>query len=199
LTASQAKGRPTEAETQAAVATLLRWSGEDPDREGLKETPARVARAFLEYTAGYAQDPMAMLRTTFSEVEGYDEIILLKDIPFVSMCEHHLAPITGVAHVAYLPGKRVVGISKLARVVEAYARRLQIQERLTSQIAAAIQGVLNPNGVAVILSAEHGCISCRGVNRPGIRMVTSRLLGAFRDDPRSRAELMTLIGGAADG
>ncbi len=172
---------PRKAET--AVRTLLRWAGDDPSREGLVDTPARVARAYEEFFSGYQIDPVALLERTFEETDGYDEIVLLRDIRLESHCEHHMAPIVGHAHVAYLPHRRVVGISKLARVVDAYARRLQIQEKLTAQIANTIQQVLEPRGVAVVIEAAHQCMTTRGIHKPGVTMVTSRMLGAFRDDP----------------
>jgi len=174
------------------VATLLRWAGDDPRREGLLDTPARVVRAFEEYFKGYAQDPEDMLSRTFDEVDGYDEIVLLRDIPFESHCEHHMAPILGVAHVAYLPDRRVVGISKLARVVELYARRLQIQEKMTSQIAKAIDTALKPRGVAVIVTATHNCMTARGVHKPGSALTTSKMLGVFQSR-EMRRELDSLL------
>jgi GTP cyclohydrolase I len=178
----------------AAVRELIEWIGDDPNREGLRDTPRRVVDAFLEYFIGYTQDADAYLERTFQQVGGYDEVVLLRDIPFNSHCEHHMAPIMGKAHVAYLPSDRVVGISKLARVVRAYARRLQVQERLTAEIADCINRVLMPNGVAVVIEATHGCMTCRGVETPGVVMTTSRMMGAFRDDPRSRQEIMKLMG-----
>ena len=181
-------------EAEQAVRTLLRWAGEDPEREGLLDTPRRVVRSYDEFFRGYETDPVALLSTTFAEVDGYDEIVLLRDIRIESHCEHHMVPIVGVCHVAYLPRKRVVGISKLARVVEAYARRLQIQERLTAQIAGTINQVLEPHGVAVIIEAGHQCMSTRGVHKPGVSMVTSRMLGAFRDNAATRSELLSMIG-----
>jgi GTP cyclohydrolase I len=181
-------------EVQEAVRTLLRWVGEDPDREGLRDTPKRHAKAWREYCAGYDEDPGIHLARTFEEVAGYDEIVLLKDIPFQSHCEHHLAPITGKASIAYLPKDRVVGISKLARVLHGYARRLQIQERLTAEIAQAIWDHLKPAGVAVVIEAQHGCMTGRGVKTHGVGMVTSRMLGCFLEDRSSRAELMSLMG-----
>jgi GTP cyclohydrolase IA len=186
--------RPTREETEAAIRTLLRWAGDDPSREGLIDTPARVARAYEEFFAGYAIDPVALLERTFEETDGYDEIVLLRDIRLESHCEHHMVPIIGRAHVAYLPHRRVVGISKLARVVDAYARRLQIQEKLTAQIANTIQQVLEPRGVAVVVEAAHQCMTTRGVHKPGVTMVTSRMLGAFRDDPTTRREVLSMIG-----
>ena len=179
---------------QDAIRTLLRWAGDDPDREGLLDTPARVGRAWLEYCAGYAEDPGHHLSRTFSEVAGYDEVVLLKNIPFQSHCEHHLAPITGVASIAYLPRNRVVGISKLARVLHGYARRLQIQERLTSEVAQCIWDCLQPQGVAVVIEAQHGCMTGRGVRTPGVGMITSRMLGCFLEDASSRREVLSLMG-----
>ncbi|MGN7999987.1 GTP cyclohydrolase I FolE [Sphingomonas sp. 22176] len=181
-------------EVQEAVRTLLRWVGEDPEREGLRDTPLRHAKAWREYCAGYDEDPGMHLSRTFEEVAGYDEIVLLKDIPFQSHCEHHLAPIIGKASIAYLPKDRVVGISKLARVLHGYARRLQIQERLTAEIAQAIWTHLKPAGVAVVIEAQHGCMTGRGVKTHGVGMVTSRMLGCFLEDRSSRAELMSLMG-----
>lgn len=187
-------GEQVPAHVIEAVKAILRWAGDDPDREGLVGTPERVARAWREYCAGYRDDPAAHLARTFSEVGGYDEIVLLKDIPFHSHCEHHLAPITGKASIAYLPKNRVVGISKLARVLEAYARRLQIQERLTAEVASCIWDNLQPHGVAVVIEGQHGCMTGRGVRTPGVGMVTSRLLGCFLDDPDSSRELLALMG-----
>jgi GTP cyclohydrolase I len=189
-----AASRPTRSEAEEAVRTLLRWAGDDPGRAGLLETPARVAKAYGEFFKGYAQDPADILRKTFDEIDGYDEIVLLKDIEFSSHCEHHIAPIVGRAHVAYLPEHRVVGISKLARLVEAYAKRLQIQERMTVQIADAIQEVLMPRGVAVVIEATHHCMTTRGIHKPGTSMMTSRLTGIFREDPSTRREFFALIG-----
>ena len=186
--------RPTREEAESAVRTLLRWAGDDPDREGLHDTPKRVTRAYAEFFAGYEMDPVALLQRTFEEVEGYDEIVLLRDIRLESCCEHHMAPIIGRVHVAYLPHRRVVGISKLARVVDAFAKRLQIQEKLTAQIANTINDVLEPRGTAVIVEASHQCMTTRGVHKPGTTMVTSRMLGAFRDDPTTRRELLAIIG-----
>ena len=185
--------RPSREQAEEAVRVLLRWAGEDPLREGLRGTPGRVARSYGEFFKGYEADPFALLSTTFAEVGGYDEIVLLRDIRIESHCEHHMVPIIGVCHVAYLPKTRVVGISKLARVVEAYARRLQIQERLTAQIANTIAEVLEPHGVAVVIEAGHQCISTRGVHKPGVSMVTSRMLGVFRDNPATRAELLAML------
>jgi GTP cyclohydrolase I len=186
--------RPDRAEAEAAVRTLLRWAGDDPVREGLAGTPERVVRAYEEFFAGYAQDPIEILQRTFEETGGYDEMVLLRDIRFESHCEHHMAPIIGVAHVAYLPKTRVVGISKLARIVEVYARRLQIQEKMTAQIANTIDAVLQPHGVAVVIEATHQCMTTRGVHKPGTSMVTSRMLGVFRDDPKTRREFLGMIG-----
>ncbi len=191
--------RPTRQEAEDAVRTLLRWAGDSPAREGLLDTPARVVRSYEEFFAGYATDPQALLERTFEEVEGYDEIVLLRDIRIESHCEHHMAPIIGRAHVAYLPHKRVVGISKLARVVEAFAKRLQIQEKLTSQIANTINEVLQPRGVAVIIDAAHQCMTTRGVHKPGVTMVTSKMLGAFREDANTRRELLALVGRSGGG
>lgn len=191
--------RPTREEAEAAVRTLIRWAGDDPLREGLLETPARVARSYEEFYRGYGEDPVALLERTFAEVEGYDEIVLLRDIRLESHCEHHMVPIVGRAHVAYLPDRRVVGISKLARLVDAFAHRLQIQEKLTAQIADTIQAVLRPHGTAVIIEAVHECMSCRGVHKTGVSMVTSRMLGAFRNDPATRRELMSMIGQRSPG
>ena len=186
--------RPTRAQAEAAVRTLLLWAGDDPTREGLIDTPSRVVRSYEEFFEGYAIDPVNLLERTFEETDGYDEIVLLRDIRLESHCEHHMVPIIGRAHVAYLPHRRVVGISKLARVVEAYAKRLQIQEKLTAQIANTIQDVLEPRGVAVVIEAAHQCMTTRGIHKPGVTMVTSRMLGAFRDDAATRRELLAMIG-----
>jgi GTP cyclohydrolase I len=186
--------RPTRDEAEAAVRTLLRWAGDDPDREGLRDTPGRVTRAYGEWFRGYGEDPEADLQRTFEEVEGYDEMVVLRDIRFESYCEHHLAPIIGKAHVGYMPTNRVVGISKLARVVDSYAKRLQVQEKMTAQIAGAIATVLRPAGVAVVIEAEHQCMSTRGVHKPGVSMVTSTMLGVFREDPSTRREFLSVIG-----
>ena len=177
-----------------AVRTLIRWAGDDPEREGLLDTPQRVARAWKEYARGYDEDPSHHLSRTFKEVGGYDEIVLLKDIPFQSHCEHHMAPIIGKAHIAYLPKDRVVGISKLARVLHGFARRLQVQERLTAEVADCICTHLQPLGVAVVIEATHACMTARGVNTPGVMMTTSRMMGVFRDDERSRREVLALMG-----
>jgi GTP cyclohydrolase I len=186
--------RPSREEAEHAVETLLRWAGDDPTREGLRDTPARVARAYEDWFSGYGVDPEDYMKRTFEEVEGYDEMIVLRDIRFESHCEHHLAPIIGKAHVGYLPSNKVVGISKLARVVESYARRLQVQEKMNAQIANTIQRVLEPKGVAVVIEAQHQCMTTRGVHKPGVTMVTSTMLGAFRQDPLTRREFLTIIG-----
>ena len=186
--------RPSRAEAEAAVRTLLRWTGDDPQREGLIDTPARVARAFEDWFSGYGEDPETYLARTFEEVEGYDDMIVLKDIRFESHCEHHLAPIIGRAHVGYLPHNKVVGISKLARVVEAYARRLQVQEKMTAQIAHCIDTVLQPKGVAVVIEASHQCMTTRGIHKTGVTMVTSAVHGEFRKNPLTRREFLSVIG-----
>lgn len=185
---------PVPHEVQEAVRTILRWAGDDPTREGLLDTPARYGRAWKEYCSGYDEDPAVHLQRTFEEVAGYDEVVLLRDIPFHSHCEHHLAPIVGTASIAYLPTDRVVGISKLARVLHGYAHRLQIQERLTAEIAQCIWENLRPQGVAVVIKATHGCMTGRGVRTHGVDMVTSKVLGCFRDDPSSRKEVLSLMG-----
>ena len=187
--------RPDQEEAEAAVRTLIRWAGDDPEREGLLDTPARVARSYRELFAGYDECPRKYLERTFEEVAGYDELVVLNDIRFVSFCEHHMLPVTGRAHVGYLPTDRVVGISKLARVVRGFARRLQIQEKMTAEIAKAIQEVLNPHGVGVVIEAEHSCMTLRGVNAPGASLTTSALLGTIRDDPRTREEFLRLARG----
>ena len=185
---------PVPEEVQDAIRTLIEWTGDDPTREGLLETPARVARAWKEYCQGYAEDPAIHLDRVFEEVGGYNEIVLLKDIPFQSHCEHHMAPIIGKAAIAYLPNDRVVGISKLARVLHGFARRLQVQERLTAEVADCIWENLQPQGVAVVIEASHACMTARGVRTPGVGMVTSRMMGTFLDDHRSREEVMKLMG-----
>ncbi len=185
--------RPSREEAEAAVRVLLRWAGDDPTREGLLDTPARVVRAYEEFFSGYDLDPRDILSRTFSEVDGYDEMIVLKDIRFESYCEHHMVPIIGRAHVAYLPEHRVVGISKLARLVDAFAKRLQIQEKMTAQIADTLNEVLQPKGVGVILEASHQCMSTRGVHKAGVEMVTSRMLGTFRTDPSTRREFLSIV------
>ncbi|MFD1624641.1 GTP cyclohydrolase I FolE [Azospirillum griseum] len=186
--------RPSREEAEQAVRTLLRWAGDDPTREGLVGTPDRVVRSYEEFFAGYTVDPVDLLQRTFEETDGYDEMVILRDIRVESYCEHHMVPIIGKAHVAYLPKHRVVGISKLARVVEAYAKRLQIQEKMTAQIANTINEVLQPEGVAVVIEAQHQCMTTRGIHKPGVSMVTSRMLGAFRNDPSTRREFLTMIG-----
>lgn len=189
----EAKKRPTQEDAEAAVRTLIEWAGDDPTREGLLETPKRVVKAYRELFAGYEADPREYLERTFEEVGGYDELVVLRDIRVVSFCEHHMLPFLGKAHVGYLPSDRVVGISKLARVVNGFARRLQIQEKLTSEIAQAIQDILKPKGVGVVIVSEHSCMTMRGVNTPGSRLTTSRLLGVVRDDPRTRQEFLELV------
>jgi GTP cyclohydrolase I len=192
---ASAHPRPTRAEAEAAVRTLLLWTGDDPDREGLVDTPARVVRAYEEFFAGYETDPVEMLARSFEETDGYDEMVVLRDIRLESHCEHHMVPIIGKAHIAYLPNGRVVGISKLARVIEAYAKRLQIQEKLTAQIANTIESVLKPKGVAVVIEAAHQCMTTRGIHKPGVSMVTSRMLGEFRTNDATRREFLAMIGG----
>jgi GTP cyclohydrolase I len=186
--------RPSQAEAEEAVRTLIRWAGDDPAREGLLGTPERVVRSYLEFFSGYDSDPVEILQRTFEEIEGYDEMVVLRDIRFESHCEHHMAPIIGRAHVAYLPSSRVVGISKLARVIDVYSKRLQIQEKLTAQIANTINDVLRPKGVGVVVDASHQCMTTRGVHKPGTTMVTSHMLGHFRSDPKTRREFMAIIG-----
>jgi len=187
------KSKITQEDAEAAVRVLIEWAGDDPDREGLLETPRRVAKSYRELFAGYETDPHDYLAKTFEEVGGYDELVILKDIPVVSFCEHHMLPFIGRAHVGYLPSKRVVGISKLARVVRGFARRLQIQEKLTAQVAEAIQDILQPKGVGVVIISEHSCMTMRGVNTPGTRLTTSHLLGEVRNDPRTRQEFFDLV------
>jgi GTP cyclohydrolase I len=196
-----AVSKPSREEAEQAVRTLLRWAGDDPNREGLLGTPDRVVRSYEEFFQGYSENPTELLSRTFEETEGYDEMVLLRDIPFESHCEHHMVPILGTAHVAYLPENRVVGISKLARVVEIFAKRLQIQEKMTAQIADAIQDALDPRGVAVVVSAQHQCMTTRGVKKPGVAMVTSRMLGAFKEDRSLKTEFLALsgLGGAGGG
>jgi GTP cyclohydrolase IA len=189
--------RPSRADVEAAVRTLIRWAGDDPDREGLRGTPGRVVRAYEEFFAGYDSDPVELLKRTFEEIDGYDEMVVLRDIRFESHCEHHMVPIIGRAHIAYLPDRRVVGISKLARVLEVYSHRLQIQEKLTVQVATTIDQVLQPKGVAVVLDGAHQCMTTRGVHKPGMSMVTSHMLGAFRADQSTRREFLAIIGSAA--
>jgi GTP cyclohydrolase I len=185
--------RPSRHAAEEAVRTLIRWAGDDPEREGLVDTPERVTRAYAEWFEGYDLDPAAILQRTFEEVGGYDEMVVLRDIPFESCCEHHMAAIQGTVHIGYLPGNRVVGISKLSRVVDAFAHRLQVQERLTAQIADTIDEVLKPRGVGVIVKGTHACMSSRGVRKHGVSMVTSRMLGAFRDDPATRQEFLAAL------
>ena len=191
--------RPDRGDAENAVRTLIRWAGDDPDREGLRDTPARVARAYADWFSGYTLDPGEYLRRTFEEVAGYDELIVLRDIEFESHCEHHMAPIIGVAHVGYLPNQRVVGISKLARVVEVFARRFQVQEKMTAQIAGCIDEVLQPRGVGVMIEATHQCMTTRGIHKRGVSLVTSQMLGAFREDGRTRAEFLELVGRRGNG
>jgi GTP cyclohydrolase I len=197
LIAKTDEQRPSRDAAEKAVRTLIRWAGDDPDREGLIGTPDRVVRSYEEFFAGYEEDPRQMLQRTFEEMDGYDEMVVLRDIRLESYCEHHMVPIIGKAHVAYLPGNRVVGISKLARVVEAYAKRLQIQEKMTAQIANVIEDVLRPQGVAVVIEAAHQCMTTRGVHKPGVTMVTSRMLGAFREKAETRREFLSMIGRSA--
>ena len=186
--------RPTREETESAVRTLLKWIGDNPDREGLIATPSRVAKAYEEWFAGYKEDPVEFLRRTFYEVDGYDEMVVLRDISFESHCEHHIAPILGKVQVGYLPDRKVVGISKLARVVETFAKRLQVQETMTAQIANCINDVLKPKGVGVVVEGMHHCMTTRGIHKSGVAMMTSQLLGDFRSDPRTRAEFLNIIG-----
>ncbi len=187
--------KPSRKQAEEAIHTLLLWAGEDPRREGLLDTPKRVARAYEDWFSGYRDDPVTYLERTFEEVDGYDEMIVLRDITFESHCEHHMAPIIGRAHVGYLPRNKVVGISKLARVVEAFARRFQVQEKMTAQIANCIEDVLKPKGVGVVIEATHQCMTTRGVHKSGVSMVTSQMLGGFRKDARTRAEFLRMIGG----
>lgn len=191
--------RPSKAEAEAAVRTLIRWAGDDPDREGLVGTPDRVVRSYEEFFAGYEVDPVDLLARTFEETDGYDEMVVLRNIRLESYCEHHMVPIIGKVHIAYLPRNRVVGISKLARVAEVYAKRLQIQEKMTAQIANTIEEVLEPLGVAVVIEATHQCMTTRGIHKPGVTMVTSRMLGAFREDEKTRREFLAMIGNPASG
>ena len=194
---SNSATKPSREDAAEAVRILLQWAGDDPEREGLRDTPSRVVRSYEEYFCGYRADPVEVIERTFEESDGYDEMVVLREIGFESHCEHHIAPIVGKAHVAYLPDRRIVGISKLARLVEVFARRLQIQEKLTTQIADTIEHVLEPKGVAVVVEASHHCMTTRGVHRPGTVMVTSRMLGAFRTDPTTRREFLSMIGGAS--
>ncbi len=192
------EGRPSRAEAEAAVRTLIRWAGDNPDREGLQSTPERVVRSYEEFFAGYDTDPEEILARTFEEVEGYDDMVVLRGIRFESYCEHHMVPIIGTAHIGYLPRHRVVGISKLARVLEVFSKRLQIQEKMTAQIATTIDRVLRPQGVAVVIEGEHQCMTTRGVHRPGVNMVTSQMIGVFRDNDTTRKEFLSIIGRHAD-
>jgi GTP cyclohydrolase I len=194
LTPAPRQGGPSREAAEAAVRTLIEWAGDDPAREGLRGTPDRVVRSFEEFFSGYDTDPVELLHRTFDEINGYDEMVVLRDIRFESHCEHHMAPIIGKAHVAYLPDQRVVGISKLARLVEVYAKRLQIQEKMTTQIANTLNDVLQPKGVAVVIEAAHQCMTTRGIHKPGVTMVTSRMIGAFRDDQATRREFLAMIG-----
>ena len=191
--AAKKDGRPSRDQAEKAVRTLLLWAGEDPDREGLAETPRRVAFAYEDWFSGYQEDPVRFLKRTFEEVDGYDEMIVLRNIEFESHCEHHMAPIIGRAHVGYLPTNKIVGISKLARVVDAFARRFQVQEKMTAQIANCIWDVLSPKGVGVVIEAEHQCMTTRGIHKSGVTMVTSQMLGSFRKDARTRAEFLSMI------
>lgn len=191
--------RPTQAEAEEAVRTLLRWAGDNPSREGLLDTPKRVTKAYGEWFAGYEVDPQEILARTFEEVEGYDEMVVLRNIRFESHCEHHLAPIIGKAHIAYLPDRRVVGISKLARLVDAYGKRLQIQEKMTAQIANTLNDVLQPKGVGVVIEASHGCMTTRGIHKSGLTMVTSQMIGAFREQSSTRREFLAAIGNPTSG
>lgn len=193
MSSTENPGRPTREEAEQAVRTLIRWAGDDPGREGLRDTPGRVVRSYEEFFAGYQDEPRQILARTFSEVEGYDEMIVLTDIRFESHCEHHMVPIIGKAHIGYMPAHRVVGISKLARLVEVYAKRLQIQEKMTVQIADTLNDILQPNGVAVVIEASHQCMTTRGVHKPGVAMVTSRMLGTFRENLSTREEFLAVI------
>ena len=197
--AARSAGKPTRAEAEDAVRTLIRWAGDDPQREGLVGTPDRVVRSYEEFFGGYDGDPREMLARTFEETDGYDEMVILRDIRLESYCEHHMVPIIGKAHVGYLPRNRVVGISKLARVIDAYAKRLQIQEKMTAQIANCIQEVLDPRGVGVVIEAAHQCMTTRGVHKPGVTMLTSRMLGTFRENETTRKEFLAMIGKVAGG
>ncbi|WP_282611366.1 GTP cyclohydrolase I FolE [Pelagibius sp. Alg239-R121] len=199
LTNSVGRRRPSQAEAEAAVRTLIEWAGDDPDREGLVGTPGRVVRAYEEFFAGYHQDPVALLEVTFEEIAAYDEMIVLRDIRLESHCEHHIVPILGKVHIGYLPAGRVVGISKLTRLVEVFAKRMQIQEALTSQIADTLQEVLKPHGVGVVIEAAHQCMTTRGIRKPGVSMVTSRLRGAFRSDPTTRREFLAMVESSRSG
>ncbi len=199
ISAAVSAVRPSREEAEDAVRTLLRWAGENPGREGLRETPKRVVRAYEEWFSGYGVEPAAYLAKTFEEIDGYDEMVVLRNVRFESHCEHHIAPIIGVAHVAYLPDRRIVGISKLARVVEAFAKRLQVQEKMTAQIATVLNDVLQPKGVGIVIEASHGCMSTRGINKAGLTMVTSQMIGAFRSDAATRREFLAVIGNPTSG
>ncbi len=199
LASVEAIKRPTQTEAEEAVRILLRWAGDNPSREGLLDTPKRVTKAFGEWFAGYEIDPKEILARTFEEVEGYDEMVVLRNVRFESHCEHHLAPIIGKAHVAYLPDRRVVGISKLARLVDAYGKRLQIQEKMTAQIAKTLNDVLQPKGVGVVIEASHGCMTTRGIHKSGLTMVTSQMIGAFREQSSTRREFLSAIGNPTSG
>ena len=188
------KKRPSRAEAEAAIRTLILWAGDDPDREGLRATPERVARSYEEFFSGYGLDPEEILARTFEETEGYDDMVVLRDIRFESYCEHHMVPIIGTAHIGYLPRNRVVGISKLARIIEIFSKRLQIQEKMTAQIATTIDRVLRPQGVAVVIQAEHQCMTTRGIHKPGVSMVTSQMIGVFRENEATRKEFLSIIG-----
>ena len=192
--ADAAARRPSRAEAEAAVRTLILWAGDDPDREGLRATPERVVRSYEEFFAGYGLDPEEILARTFEETEGYDDMVVLRDIRFESYCEHHMVPVIGTAHIGYLPRNRVVGISKLARIIEIFSKRLQIQEKMTAQIASTIDRVLRPQGVAVVIEAEHQCMTTRGIHKPGVSMVTSQMIGVFRDNEATRKEFLSIIG-----
>ena len=197
MSVARKRTRPSREEAEEAITTLLLWAGEDPAREGLADTPRRVAKAYEDWFSGYGDDPLTFLERTFEEVEGYDEMIVLRDIPFESHCEHHMAPIIGRAHVGYLPNNKIVGISKLARVVDTFARRFQVQEKMTAQIAQCIESVLKPKGVGVVIDAVHQCMTTRGIHKTGVSMVTSQMLGTFRNDARTRAEFLGMIGKAS--
>ncbi|HWM27042.1 MAG TPA: GTP cyclohydrolase I FolE [Woeseiaceae bacterium] len=197
MSAARKRTRPSREEAEEAITTLLLWAGEDPAREGLADTPRRVAKAYEDWFSGYGDDPLTFLERTFEEVEGYDEMIVLRDIPFESHCEHHMAPIIGRAHVGYLPNNKIVGISKLARVVDTFARRFQVQEKMTAQIAQCIESVLKPKGVGVVIDAVHQCMTTRGIHKAGVSMVTSQMLGTFRNDARTRSEFLGMIGKAS--
>jgi len=197
MSAARKRTRPSREEAEEAITTLLLWAGEDPAREGLADTPRRVAKAYEDWFSGYGDDPLTFLERTFEEVEGYDEMIVLRDIPFESHCEHHMAPIIGRAHVGYLPNNKIVGISKLARVVDTFARRFQVQEKMTAQIAQCIESVLKPKGVGVVIDAVHQCMTTRGIHKTGVSMVTSQMLGTFRNDARTRSEFLGMIGKAS--